>query len=70
MDDEAIEFTKAMEGIDTIPGPTADERETVPRLTYGGDFARPRARALTGARQRVRSTDRRQSYPAVRSNAT
>ena len=29
MDDEAIEFTKAMEGIDTIPGPTADDRETV-----------------------------------------
>jgi hypothetical protein len=29
MDDEAIEFTKAMEGIDTIPGPTADEREAV-----------------------------------------
>jgi acyl-CoA dehydrogenase len=29
MDDEAIEFTKAMEGIDTIPGPTADEREPV-----------------------------------------
>ena len=29
MDDEAIEFTKAMEGIDTVPGPTADERETV-----------------------------------------
>jgi acyl-CoA dehydrogenase len=30
MDDEAIEFTKSMEGIDTIPGPTADEREAVP----------------------------------------
>ena len=29
MDDEAIEFTKAMEVIDTIPGPTADDRETV-----------------------------------------
>ena len=29
MDDEAIEFTKAMEGIDTIPGPTADDREAV-----------------------------------------
>ena len=29
MDDEAIEFTKAMEGIDTIPGPTADDRVTV-----------------------------------------
>lgn len=28
MDDEAIEFTKAMEGIDTIPGPTADEAPT------------------------------------------
>ncbi len=27
--DEAIEFTKAMEGIDTIPGPTADDREAV-----------------------------------------
>ncbi|SNR38001.1 acyl-CoA dehydrogenase [Haloechinothrix alba] len=25
MDDEAIEFTKGMEGIDTIPGPTTDE---------------------------------------------
>jgi hypothetical protein len=25
MDDETIEFTKAMEGIDTIPGPTGDE---------------------------------------------
>jgi alkylation response protein AidB-like acyl-CoA dehydrogenase len=30
MDDEAIEFTKAMEGIDTIPGPTADEHAAVP----------------------------------------
>jgi hypothetical protein len=30
MDDEAIEFTKAMEGIDTIPGPTAGDREVVP----------------------------------------
>ena len=29
MDDEAIEFTKAMEGIDTVPGPTADERTPV-----------------------------------------
>jgi acyl-CoA dehydrogenase len=27
MDDEAIEFTKAMEGIGTIPGPTADEKD-------------------------------------------
>ncbi len=26
MDDEAIEFTKAMEGIDTVPGPTSDEQ--------------------------------------------
>ncbi len=26
MDDEAIEFTKEMEGIDTVPGPTSDER--------------------------------------------
>jgi hypothetical protein len=24
MDDEPIEFTKAMEGIDTVPGPTTD----------------------------------------------
>ena len=29
MDDEAIDFTKAMEGIDTVPGPTADERTAV-----------------------------------------
>lgn len=29
MDDEAIPFTKAMEGIDTVPGPTADERVAV-----------------------------------------
>jgi len=28
MDDEAIEFTKEMEGIDTIPGPTEDESST------------------------------------------
>jgi alkylation response protein AidB-like acyl-CoA dehydrogenase len=28
MDNEAIEFTKAMEGIDTIPGPTEDESWT------------------------------------------
>ena len=27
MDDQPIEFTKAMEGIGTIPGPTTDLRE-------------------------------------------
>jgi hypothetical protein len=27
VEDEAIEFTKAMEGMDTVPGPTSDERE-------------------------------------------
>ena len=28
MDDEAIEFTKAMEGIDTIPGPKTDGQQS------------------------------------------
>ena len=29
MDNRFIDFTKAMEGIDTIPGPTVDPRPTV-----------------------------------------
>ena len=32
MDDEPVEFTKAMEGIDTIPGPKTDE-PTIPAST-------------------------------------
>ena len=32
MDDEPVEFTKGMEGIDTIPGPKTDE-PTIPAST-------------------------------------
>jgi nitroalkane oxidase len=33
MDDEAIEFTKAMEGIDTVPGPRSGSSDTPPSMS-------------------------------------
>jgi acyl-CoA dehydrogenase len=31
MDDEPVDFTKGMEGIDTIPGPKTDGQQTAPQ---------------------------------------
>ena len=57
MDDEPMEFTKSMEGIDTIPGPTADVRDGL-RLIPISLFYQPRAGASL-ARTGRRSSDRR-----------